>query len=127
MTITTKATTSFFTFAFLVGLFPLVASRSADQAASSGVLIVIDEGGKEHKLNAWKFVAGTRPLGWLTACARTAEGKKEHAGSAGAIALEFRDDHSTDYEDGIVTLVPLERLRSLEFDQDKRTVTARVA
>src|SRR5262249_59558034 len=53
--------------AFLFSL--LVALRlafAADQPAE-GTLVVIDAAGKEQKLKAWKFVAGTRPLSWLGA------------------------------------------------------------
>jgi hypothetical protein len=98
---------------------------AADPAPAPGVLVVVDGGGKEQKLKAWKFVAGTRRLGWL---APAAPPKSEPGQApAGPEALEFRDDNSTTFVDGILTLVLLDHLRALEYDADKETVTARVS
>ena len=45
----------------------------------------------------------------------------------GPEALEFREENSTNFAKGILTLVPLERIRSIDYDNDKQVVTARVA
>jgi hypothetical protein len=105
----------------------LNAPRAADPPVSPGPLVIVDSAGKEQKLTTWKFVAGTRPLGWLEAPGGEAPDKDSRGKKAGGPeALEFRDDQSTNFEDGILTLVPLDRLRSLDFDNDKRTALARV-
>jgi hypothetical protein len=93
-------------------------------------LVVVDAAGKEHKLKSWKFVAGTRPLGWLAPAKprddKPAE-KPARPADAGPEALVFRDDNSTTLADGVLTLLLPEHLRALEFDAAKETVTSRVA
>ncbi len=93
---------------------------------AAGALVVVDAAGKEQKVTGWKFVVGTRPLTWL-APAAGGEKPSKPAAPAGPEALEFRDDDSTLYENGILTLIPLDRLRSLDWDNDKEEVTAHVA
>lgn len=123
----------------------MVASlRGADEApkpADPGTLIIIDQAGKEHKLKAWKFVTGTRqqPVQARTGpeAKEDKEDKTKEKGQpkdvakpkppAGPEVLEFREDNSTNFAKGIVTLVPLDRLRSLDYDNEHKTVTARVA
>ena len=94
----------------------------AEDKPVQGPLIVIDSAGKEQKLSGWKLVAGTRRLGWLAGAADP--GQKTPAGPE---ALEFRDEQSTSFVDGIITFVPLERLRSISYDADKQNVTIKVA
>jgi hypothetical protein len=105
---------------------------------AAGTLVVIDSAGKEQKLTAWHFTTGTRHLSWLVPPAQGKEATGDpkeprqphgpaHRPTAGPEALEFRDEHSTNFVDGILTLIPLERLRALEYDADKDTVRARVA
>jgi hypothetical protein len=88
-------------------------------------LVVLDAAGKEQKVTAWHFTAGTRRLSWVAPAAGDKDGKAP--APAGPEALEFREDDSTLYEEGILTLIPLDRLHALDFDNDKDTVTARVA
>jgi hypothetical protein len=106
------------------------------KAADPGTLIVIDSAGKTVKLKAWTFTQGVEHLSWLSAKAE--DGKKEPApgkgpkgGSSkeGPEAFAFRELESTTYKDGIVTLVPLDRVRAVDYDNDtdKPTVTIRVA
>jgi len=90
-------------FAFFVSSF-LVA---AEPAAS-----VVDANGKEVQLKNWRFTHGTRKLTWLT-------GAPE--------ALAFRETSSTLYKDGVITLIPLDRLESLSYDSAKQLVAAKVA
>lgn len=121
------------TAAIVIGV--LHAADDAPRSAEPGTLIVIDQAGKEHKLKAWKFTAGTRHLSWLAPAAPAAKDDKskdkvkEKAVKvpAGPEALEFRDEHSTTFAKGILTLVPLERIRSVDFDNDQKSVTLRVA
>jgi hypothetical protein len=107
----------------------LLAAAAAGPAAdpakpAEGTLVVTDAAGKEQKLTAWHFVSGTRRLGWL-APAAPAEGAKK--APEGPEALEFRDDKSTTFVEGVLTLIPLERLRALDYDAEKEAVTVRVA
>jgi hypothetical protein len=115
----------------------LLSAADAPEAAKSGPLVIIDGAGKEQKIKAWKFSQGTRHLTWLAPAAKAEpEPKaKDKNGKAAPIkprpaigpeALEFRDEHSTNFVDGIVTLVPLDRIRSLDYDADKQAVTLKV-
>jgi hypothetical protein len=107
--------------------------------ADPGSLVVIDAAGKEQKLKAWKFVAGTRRLGWLAPAAPEEkpdpkkppkkEGEQEHPARApaGPEALEVRLGTEIKFVDGVLILVPLDRLRSVDFDNDAETVSVKVA
>lgn len=129
----------------LAGLVALAAG-DAPQHGKDGPLLLIDGGGKEQKLTAWRFTVGTRHLTWLAehkpaepkpepkpaepppkgkapAKAPVAKGKP----AIGPEALEFREEQSTNWADGIITLVPLDRIRALEYDDAKQTVTLKVA
>jgi hypothetical protein len=95
------------------------AAADEPKPAEQGPLTVTDSAGKEQKVKAWRFAGGTRRLGWLA--------DKEHGDkSGGPEALEFRDNDSTLYEEGVLTLVPLDRLQSIDYDFDKDQVTAKV-
>jgi hypothetical protein len=108
-----------------------VAADEAPKPAVPGTLVIIDAAGKEQKLKAWKFTAGTRRLGWLAPAEKAPAGEKDKAPPrkppAGPEALELRAEMKIEYVEGVLTLVPLDRLRSLDYDNDKETVTARVA
>lgn len=108
------------------------AAPAADPATpAGGTLVVIDAAGKEQKLTAWHFVSGTRRLGWLAPAAPAKPGEPPPEGAkkapAGPEALEFRDDKSTTFVEGVLTLIPLERLRAIDYDADKDAATVRVA
>ncbi len=127
-------------FAGLTALWAAAADEPAKKADGDS-LVVTDNGGKVHKLKTWKFTAGTRRLAWLAPAEKEPEPKdkpeaKETAQpkgppkakpAAGPEALEFREENSTDFKNGILTLVPLDRLRSLEYDNTKETVTLTAA
>lgn len=106
--------------ALVTALGGLALLPAADAPAADAALVVVDANGKEHKLKSYKFSAGTRPLGWLA-------GKDDPKGKAPE-ALELRDDASLNPPliTGFVTLVPLDRIRSIEFD-DKDVMTVKVA
>ncbi|OAI50491.1 hypothetical protein AYO44_05700 [Planctomycetaceae bacterium SCGC AG-212-F19] len=46
--------------------------------------------------------------------------------NVGPEALEFRDEQSTTYVDGILTLVPLDRIRAVEYEEGTQSVTLKV-
>lgn len=115
----------------------LLGAADVPEPAKSGPLVIIDGAGKEQKIKAWKFSLGTRHLTWLAPpVAEKPEPKpKDKNGKAplvksrpavGPEALEFRDEQSTNFVDGILTLVPLERIRSLDYDADKQAVTLKL-
>ncbi len=91
----------------------VLASRveSAGEKQTAGPLIVLDAKGKEVKVTGWSFVAGVRRL----------------PGKDGPAYLEFREDKSTTYQAGILTLVPITALRRIDYDYDKKAVTVVVA
>jgi len=121
--------------ALILGCAAVVA---ADPPPAAPALVVVDAGGKEQKLKAWKFVAGTRRLGWLApaAPARPKDEKpadkpvgpddKTPPAEVGPEAIEFRDENSTTLKDGILTWLLPEHLRALEYDGEKKTVTASI-
>jgi hypothetical protein len=99
---------------------------------AEGVLVVVDAAGKEQKLKGWEFVAGTRRLSWLAPAAPAKEGAGEPKegeepkgparpkAPAGPEALEFREENSTDFREGILTLIPLDRIRSIDYDENDK-------
>lgn len=94
-------------------------------------LVFTDAAGKERKITKWKFADGTSELSWLVPPA--AEPKKNNPAKGkpqlpvGPEALRFRQEKSTGFADGILTLIPLDRLKSLEYDHEQQIVTAKVA
>jgi hypothetical protein len=106
---------------------PLTAGGAGKK--SGGVLVVIDHAGKEVKLSAWKFLSGTRRLSWLAPAGKAkAKGPKggEEGGDdetpAGPEALELREENSTTFQNGILTLVPVAGLKKIAYDPDSKTV-----
>jgi hypothetical protein len=95
----------------------------AKEAGKQAVLTVLDAGGKEHKLKTWKFSRGTRRLAW--AAGKEEKGEKGKP-PAGPEVLEIREENSTTYRDGILTLVPIDRIRAIDFDYEKGTVKVHV-
>jgi hypothetical protein len=106
------------------------AAEGQEPPAGGGVLVIVDGTGKEHKIKAWKFSAGTRHLSWLAPAA--AEDPKEKLPAkpapskarppAGPEALEFREEHSTTFKEGVLTLVPLSQIKAIEYDEVKKSV-----
>lgn len=122
-----------FVLAFL--MIGAVFAEESPQPADTAPLIVVDSAGKEQKLKTWRFTSGVRRLSWLVPA--PAEPEPDKDGKApkarprpmpvGPEALEFREENSTPFVEGIQTLIPLDRLRTLEYDAEKDIVTARVA
>jgi hypothetical protein len=102
-----------------------------DTKPGGGELIVIDNAGKERKLKQWKFVTGTRHLSWLAEPGQAPQpevkGKAAVRKAVGPEALEFTEGKTTPLQKPVLTLVPLAHIRSIDFDNDKKTVTLRVA
>ncbi len=110
------------------------AALAADPPPVATGLVIVDASGKEQKLKSWKFVAGTRHLGWLAPAAppRDKDEKpgrpreKAQAADTGPEAIEFRDEHSTTLRHGVLTLLLPQHLKSLDYDNEKQTVTANI-
>jgi hypothetical protein len=115
----------------LAGALGLWAATADDppKPAEAATLTVVDAAGKEQKVKTWTFLVGVRHLSWLAPAAPDKDPDAKPAKPrepAGPEALEFRDDDSTLFEDGILTLVPLDRLHSLDYDNEEEVVTAHV-
>jgi hypothetical protein len=112
----------------------LAVARGAP-APEPAPLVVIDAAGKEQKLKTWKFTTGIRRLSWLAPAPPAPPSDEDSAASktpprtvlAGPEALEYREEESTSFVEGVLTFVPLDRLRGLDYDVEQKTVTARVA
>jgi hypothetical protein len=109
--------------------------------APADTLIVIDSAGKEQKLKTWSYVVGTVPLSWITAGKteekkddkkdEKKEGKKEEKPArkapTGPPALAFREGTKFHFADGVLALVPVTQIRSIDFDNEAETMTVHVA
>ena len=111
-------------------------TEKKDEKPAAGGLVIVDARGKEHKIKKWEFVAGTRHLAWLAPPEKKEPGEKEGEERPrrpalrrpqGPEALAFRDENSTGWVDGVLTLIPLDRLRGIDFDEENQTATVRVA
>ena len=101
-------------------------------ANKTGAILLVDGAGKEHKIADYRITAGTRRLGWLapdnpSSEKKTLKGTRPSTPTDGPEALVVRDDTSIRFLEGVVTLIPLTRLRALRFDGDKALLTAVVA
>ena len=67
------------------------------------------------------FTAGTRRLAWLVEPDKVPKTK-----NPGPEYLEFREEKSTTFKDGIVTLVPVAGVLRVEYDHEKKLVRALV-
>jgi hypothetical protein len=125
-----------------------VLGEDAPKPAEPGTLLLIDGAGKEQKIKSWKCTGGTRRLSWLApaakAEARTEKekpddkdkpaAKDKSAGkpparpaAVGPEALVVRDELKIHFLAGVTTFVPLDGIRSIAFDNEKETMTVRVA
>jgi hypothetical protein len=108
------------------------AKEKAD-APEAGTLVVVDNAGKKHTLKKWEFLQGTERLSWLAPAPKKKgpdkKGKKgaRPKGPRGPEVLAFREEASTDLRIGVLTYVLLDRIRSIEYDKKKQTVTVRIA
>ncbi|NBO91904.1 MAG: hypothetical protein EBV06_06280 [Planctomycetia bacterium] len=106
-----------------------------DTPPASPPLTVIDVTGKELKLKGWTFFEGTRRLGWLvdpndkdTPPPKSVKPKGKRPPrvlSFGPEALVIRDANKFNFAEGVLAFVPLDRLRSIDYDSEKRSVTVK--
>jgi hypothetical protein len=101
---------------FVLCLPAMLRAQSADDAWE----ILYDGQTKIHLKDA-HFTAGTRHLSWLVAADKSGKSKTKNLGPE---YLEFREEKSTTFKDGIVTLIPVASLVRLEYDLDKKLVRA---
>src|SRR5262245_50152031 len=118
----------------LIALFADEATE-APKPAEPGTLVLVDSAGKEHKVKSWTFTAGTRRLGWLAAEEKGKEEKEDSEEkeekpkakgkkAAGPEAFVVRDQLKFNFLAGVETLIPTDRLRSIQFEGEKMTVRA---
>jgi hypothetical protein len=97
----------------------------AGDQAETNVLTVTDKDGKEHKPKNWKFVTGTRKLSWLApADTEPAKGKKAATGGPEVFVVS---EGEYPLKKRVLTFVPVDSVRSIEFDPSAKKVTVRVA
>ncbi len=118
--------------------------KKPDDKKAEGTLIVIDSRGKENKIKSWEIVAGTRRLGWLAPPLPPEKEPEEKPNdkdepaaapkraparpvARGPEALSFRDENSTGFVNGILTFIPLDTIRQIDFDNEERKATVKVA
>ena len=82
------------------------------------LLVVPPAGGEKVKLVDWHFTLGTRQF----SLSGDAPVKPKSKTAAGPEHLEFREEKSTTYQNGILTLVPLASIRKIDYDREKKTV-----
>lgn len=102
--------------AAVLGLF---SARAEEPAA--GEAVVIDTSGQEHRLKGVKFTSGTKHLAW-----RADPNGNTDDPRRGPLALEFRELNSTTFVKGVVTLVPVSSVESVQYDSDKKVATITV-
>jgi hypothetical protein len=102
---------------FLVGLPFSALAQPAEHAWE-----VIYDSQITIRLKDAHFTSGTRHLSWLADEEKS--GKK--AKNPGPEHLEFREEKSTAYKDGIITYVPLASVQRIEYDHDKKLVSVTI-
>ena len=98
-------------------------------------MTLTDVNGKQHKVTDWKWLNGTRRLTWLaTDKDEPAKEKDKEKGkkvkqpaAVGPEAFVIRDDEKINFKAGVVTLIPVDRLRSLSLDTEKKMLTVKAA
>jgi hypothetical protein len=88
--------------------------------AKDSHIYVIPPAGREVKVADWRFTAGTRHF----TVSKDAPAKPK--AKNGPEYLEFREDHSTTFQNGILTLVPLASIRKIDYDREKKNVSVTV-
>jgi hypothetical protein len=84
-----------------------------------GYLVVVPPaGGQQVKLADWRLTLGTRRVAMLNDLAADAKV------TVGPEYLEFREEKSTTFKNGILTLIPLTSIRKIDYDREKKTVSA---
>jgi hypothetical protein len=108
--------------ACLLSLLTLAPVLTALRAQSAGdTWEILYDGQTKILLQDARFTAGTRHLSWLVAADKSGKSKTKNLGPE---YLEFREEKSTTFKDGIVTLIPVTSLLRLEYEPDKKLVRA---
>ncbi len=94
--------------------------KSPDEKAKvdNALIIIPPAGGKEVKLVDWRFTLGTRQL--------ALDGEPVTKTSGGTEYLEFREEKSTTYDKGILTLIPIASLKKISYEREKKNVAVEV-
>ena len=101
---------------------PLLAP--AGEKGDTNVLTVIDRDSKEHKLKDWRFVTGTRKLSWLApADKEPVKGRKSPPAGPEVFVVSEGEYF---YKKRVLTFVPIESVRSFEFEPAEKKLTIRV-
>jgi hypothetical protein len=95
----------------LAAAVPVVPAAGDDRSPAA---TLTDGGGKEVALTAARFTSGVRRLSWL--------GDPK----AAPLALEVREPHSTTYQKGVVTLIPVASVESVRYEYDQLTIAVAV-
>src|ERR1700720_4439629 len=112
-----RVVVSFGTLGLTLAAFSAPAGEKKDSAGekkADAPLVVLDAQGKEVMLRTWHLAGGTRRLPGI--------GGAEPKLPGGPQYLEFREEKSTTFQNGILTLVRAASLRKLDYDYDKKTV-----
>lgn len=97
------------------------ATEEKDAAKNEEVVALVDGTGKELKLTNVKLTTGTRRLAFLADHKGTTDEARK-----GPSALEVREPHSTTFAKGVVTLIPLSCVESVNYDYAKQSMTVAV-
>jgi hypothetical protein len=89
--------------------------KADDKKGNDKVMALTDAKDKVHKVTEWKFLSGTRRLGWLA----DEMGKKKD----GPEAFVLREVTKINYKAGVETLIPLPRIRKLTVESDLDLLT----
>src|SRR5438105_4660273 len=107
----------------LAGLGLAVLADEAPKPPEAGTLVLIDAGGKEQKLKAWKFTAGIQRLSWLAPPVKeedkpakdkavdndkTDKRRPARPAAVGPEALVVREELKIHFLAGVTTFVPLD-------------------
>jgi hypothetical protein len=98
-----------------LGSLPLALADDAEP------IPLVDSTGKEIKLTNVKWTAGVRRLAYLADPKGTTDEAKK-----GPLALEIREPLSTTFQKGVVTLVPLSSVESVNYDYQKLKMSVAV-
>jgi hypothetical protein len=110
-------TSRWFAFALLATLLGMVRAGEPSDA----LFTLVDSAGKEHKLTGVKLTAGVRRLAFLA----DPKGATDDA-KRGPMALAVREQNSTTFSNGVLTLIPLGCVENVKYDYDKLAMTVAV-
>lgn len=106
----------------LLGYLTAAAADDPKESAKpADPVVLVDSAGAEVKLSGVKWTAGTRRLAWLADPKGTPDDAKK-----GPLALEVREPHSTTYQKGITTLIPVASVGSVRYEADPPQLTVAV-